>query len=80
MARKNEVTVKLEKGAHERLKFTLANDPQRRGQTVKAVLTELADALVARRLRKLGIGVERLAAAGVPVGAIDAALGLGVNV
>lgn len=80
MPRKNEVTVKLEKGAHERLKYTLANDPHRRGQTVKAVLTELADALVARRMRKLGIGVERLAAAGVPVGAIDAAVGLGVDV
>jgi hypothetical protein len=80
MARKNEVTVKLEKGAHERLKFSLAVDPARRGQTVKAVLTDLTDAYVARRLRKLGIGAERLAAAGVPVGAIAAAAGLGVDV
>ena len=80
MARKNEVTVKLEKGAHERLKFSLAVDPARRGQTVKAVLTDLTDAYVARRLRKLGIGAERLAEAGVPVGAIAAAAGLGVDV
>lgn len=69
MARKNDVTVKLEKAAHARLKFSLAVDPTRRGQTVKAVLTDLTDAYVARRMRKLGIGAARLAEAGIPVGA-----------
>jgi recombinational DNA repair protein RecR len=69
MARTEDVTVKLEKGAHERLKFSLAVDPTRRGQTVKSVLTDLTDAYVARRLRKLGIGANRLAEAGIPVGA-----------
>lgn len=78
MARKNEVTVKLEKGAHERLKYVLAVDPERRGETVKATLSELADRLVARRMRKLGIGADRLAAAGVPVGAFAESAGADV--
>jgi hypothetical protein len=76
MDRKNDVTVKLEKAAHARLKFSLAVDPTRRGQTVKAVLTHLSDAYVARRMRKLGIGADRLAEAGIPVGAFADELGV----
>lgn len=75
MARPDEVTVKLDKGAHSRLQFTLAVDPKSRGTTVKAMMSHVVDRFVARRLRKLGIGAEQLAKAGVPVGALAEAVG-----
>ena len=49
-------------------------DPKRRGETVKDTLTNLVDQLVARRMRALGVTVEDLAKAGIPIGTLAAVL------
>lgn len=74
MARKDEVTVKLGKEAHALLQYTLAVDPQHRGDTVKGTLTRLTWRFVATRLREMGIGQYQLAKAGLPVAAMTAAI------